>query len=102
MTKQSADNTIRARTLSQTTKVAAEKGGVAMVRMTDAMEKIRAASEGPRSFRPLPKSMTSSVKLQLPARNNREASNKSTRPLPKWTRWCKRPRQTPSNHRARQ
>jgi methyl-accepting chemotaxis protein len=32
--------------LAQTTKEAAEKGGHAMVRMTDAMEKIRAASEG--------------------------------------------------------
>ena len=46
MTKQNADNTIQARTLAQTTKEAAEKGGHAMVRMTDAMEKIRAASEG--------------------------------------------------------
>jgi methyl-accepting chemotaxis protein len=46
MTKQNADNTVQARTLSQATKEAAEKGGHAMVRMTDAMEKIRAASEG--------------------------------------------------------
>jgi len=46
MTKQNADNTIQARSLAQTTKEAAEKGGQAMVRMTDAMEKIRAASEG--------------------------------------------------------
>jgi methyl-accepting chemotaxis protein len=46
MTKQNADNTIQARSLAQTTKEAAEKGGKAMVRMTDAMEKIRAASEG--------------------------------------------------------
>lgn len=46
MTKQNADNTIQARSLAQTTKEAAEKGGTAMVRMTDAMEKIRAASEG--------------------------------------------------------
>ncbi len=46
MTKQNADNTIQARSLAQTTKEAAEKGGQAMTRMTDAMEKIRAASEG--------------------------------------------------------
>jgi methyl-accepting chemotaxis protein len=46
MTKQNADNTFQARALSQTTKAAAEKGGLAMARMTDAMEKIRAASEG--------------------------------------------------------
>jgi methyl-accepting chemotaxis protein len=46
MTKQNADNTIQARTLAQTTKEAAERGGQAMVRMTDAMEKIQAASEG--------------------------------------------------------
>ena len=46
MTKQNADNTIQARSLAQTTKEAAEKGGTAMVRMTDAMEKIRAASQG--------------------------------------------------------
>jgi methyl-accepting chemotaxis protein len=46
MTKQNADNTIQARSLAQTTKEAAVKGGHAMVRMTDAMEKIRAASEG--------------------------------------------------------
>jgi methyl-accepting chemotaxis protein len=46
MTKQNADNTIQARALAQTTKEAAEKGGTAMVRMTDAMEKIRAASQG--------------------------------------------------------
>jgi methyl-accepting chemotaxis protein len=46
MTKQNADNTIQARTLAQTTKEAAEKGGLAMTRMMDAMEKIRAASEG--------------------------------------------------------
>jgi methyl-accepting chemotaxis protein len=46
MTTQNADNTIQARSLAQTTKEAAEKGGQAMVRMTDAMEKIRAASEG--------------------------------------------------------
>ena len=46
MTKQNADNTIQARSLAQTTKEAAEKGGQAMIRMTDAMEKIRAASEG--------------------------------------------------------
>ncbi len=46
MTKQNADNTIQARALAQTTKEAAEKGGQAMTRMTDAMEKIRAASEG--------------------------------------------------------
>jgi len=46
MTKQNADNTIQARTLAQSTKEAAEKGGLAMTRMIDAMEKIRAASEG--------------------------------------------------------
>ena len=46
MTKQNADNTIQARSLAQTTKEAAEKGGTAMIRMTDAMEKIRAASQG--------------------------------------------------------
>lgn len=46
MTKQNADNTIQARALSHSTKEAAEKGGVAMTRMVDAMEKIRAASEG--------------------------------------------------------
>ncbi|HEY5958696.1 MAG TPA: MCP four helix bundle domain-containing protein, partial [Polyangiaceae bacterium] len=46
MTKQNADNTIQARSLAQTTKEAAEKGGFAMSRMIDAMEKIRAASEG--------------------------------------------------------
>jgi methyl-accepting chemotaxis protein len=46
MTKQNADNTIQARTLAQSTKVAAEKGGQAMTRMVDAMAKIRAASEG--------------------------------------------------------
>ncbi|HEY5958624.1 MAG TPA: methyl-accepting chemotaxis protein [Polyangiaceae bacterium] len=46
MTKQNADNTIQARSLAQTTKVAAEKGGLAMGRMINAMEKIRTASEG--------------------------------------------------------
>ncbi len=46
MTKQNADNTVQARSLAQTTKEAAAKGGHAMHRMTDAMEKIRAASEG--------------------------------------------------------
>ena len=46
MTKQNADNTIQARTLAQSTKEAAEKGGTYMTRMIDAMEKIRAASEG--------------------------------------------------------
>lgn len=46
MTKQNADNTIQARSLAQSTKEAAEKGGTAMSRMIDAMEKIRAASEG--------------------------------------------------------
>ncbi|HEY5958444.1 MAG TPA: methyl-accepting chemotaxis protein, partial [Polyangiaceae bacterium] len=46
MTKQNADNTIQARSLAQSTKEAAEKGGLAMTRMIDAMEKIRAASEG--------------------------------------------------------
>ncbi len=46
MTKQNADNTIQARTLAQSTKEAAEKGGTAMTRMIDAMEKIRSASEG--------------------------------------------------------
>jgi methyl-accepting chemotaxis protein len=46
MTKQNADNTIQARSLAQSTKEAAEKGGMAMGRMIDAMEKIRAASEG--------------------------------------------------------
>jgi methyl-accepting chemotaxis protein len=46
MTKQNADNTIQARTLAQSTKEAAEKGGLAMTRMMDAMEKIRSASEG--------------------------------------------------------
>jgi methyl-accepting chemotaxis protein len=46
MTKQNADNTVQARTLAQMTKQAAENGGVSMTRMTDAMEKIRAAAEG--------------------------------------------------------
>lgn len=46
MTKQNADNTIQARSLAHSTKEAAEKGGFAMERMTDAMGKIRSASEG--------------------------------------------------------
>jgi methyl-accepting chemotaxis protein len=46
MTRQNADNTMQAKTLAQSTKEAAEKGGGAMQRMTDAMGKIRAASEG--------------------------------------------------------
>ena len=46
MTRQNADNTMAAKSISQTTKGAAEKGGMAMQRMTDAMGKIRAASEG--------------------------------------------------------
>ncbi|MGC4000678.1 MAG: methyl-accepting chemotaxis protein [Anaeromyxobacter sp.] len=46
MTKQNADNTVQARSLAQSTKEAAEKGGQAMSRMIDAMEKIRAAAEG--------------------------------------------------------
>lgn len=46
MTKQNADNTVQARSLSQMTKEAAEGGGESMVRLTDAMEKIRAAAEG--------------------------------------------------------
>jgi len=46
MTKQNADNTVQARTLAESTKVAAEKGGADMGRMVDAMEKIRVAAEG--------------------------------------------------------
>jgi methyl-accepting chemotaxis protein len=46
MTKQNADNTVQAKTLASATKEAAEKGGHAMGRMIDAMEKIRAAAEG--------------------------------------------------------
>ncbi len=46
MTKQNADNTVQAKALAQATKEAAEKGGTAMQRMSDAMEKIQAASEG--------------------------------------------------------
>jgi methyl-accepting chemotaxis protein len=46
MTKQNADNTIQARSLAQTTKEAAESGGRSMVKMTDAMQKIRSAAEG--------------------------------------------------------
>jgi methyl-accepting chemotaxis protein len=45
MTKQNADNTVQARTLAQMTKQAAEKGGVSMTRMTEAMAKIRSAAE---------------------------------------------------------
>jgi methyl-accepting chemotaxis protein len=46
MTKQNADNTVQARTLAESTKEAAEKGGMDMGRMVDAMEKIRVAAEG--------------------------------------------------------
>jgi methyl-accepting chemotaxis protein len=46
MTQQNVDNTVQARTLAQTTKETAEKGGRAMERMMEAMEKIRTASEG--------------------------------------------------------